>query len=190
MKYKYYFKKPRSEIVKDILRGLLVGGIFVVAAQSPYFWSNLLLSGAKHKKKNRRNAVEAFRRLRKQGYIVIEKRNRQIYVRLTPEGKKYAGWLQIDNLAIQRPKRWDGKWRLIMFDIAHFKKSYREMFRGKLKELGFYKLQKSVWACPFTCRDEVSLLKEFFGLGDNEVRYVTTDNIGDDAHLRRFFSVL
>jgi hypothetical protein len=41
-KYKYYFYKPKSEIVKDILNWLMLAGAVYIAASSPYFVRNLL----------------------------------------------------------------------------------------------------------------------------------------------------
>jgi DNA-binding transcriptional regulator PaaX len=119
----------------------------------------------------------------------LRKKGGQIYIRLTEKGKKMAGWLQIDALKIKRPKKWDGKWRLVIFDISQLKKFYREAFRGKLKELGFYPLQKSVWIFPFDCKDEIELLRDFFGLSQNEMRLITAQDIGPDDWLKNKFKI-
>lgn len=189
MKYKYYFKKPRSEIVKDILRWTATAGLVYIAASSPYFIINLMKGLKNRQKYKKRNVYEAFRRLRRQGCINIEKKNKQIYISLTERGKKMAGWLQIDALKIKRPKKWDKRWRVVIFDIAQLKRFFREAFRGKLKELGFYPLQKSVWICPFDCQDEIQVLREFFGLSQNEMRLITAQDIGPDEHLRKSFKL-
>lgn len=189
MKYKYYFKKPKSEIVKDILKWLATVGLIYIAASSPYFTVNLMRNFKKWQKYKKRNVYETFRRLKKQGCIRIEKRNRQFYIRLTEKGKKIAGWLQIDELKIKRSKKWDGKWRILIFDISQMKKIYRELLRGKLKELGFYLLQKSVWIQAFDCRDEIEVLRNFFGLNHKEIRLIIAENIGPDDHLREFFKI-
>jgi DNA-binding transcriptional regulator PaaX len=94
---------------------------------------------------------------------------------------------QIDNLRIQKPKKWDKEWRLVIFDISELKKTQREAFRGKLKDLGFSLLQRSVWIQPFDCRAEIELLREFFGLSENEIRLVVAKNIGVDKKLKEFF---
>ncbi len=189
MKYKYYFRKPRSEITKDILTWLTVAGIMVLGGGSPYFFINLRGDSNRWKKYKNRRVADTFSRLKKQGHIEIQRHNNQIYIHLTPKGKALAGWLQIDALQIKRPKRWDHKYRIIMFDIDQLRKSHREAFRGKLKELGFYPLQKSVWIHAFDCKDEVALLKDFFGLTDREVRYMYVDEIGDDKEARKFFNL-
>jgi len=191
-KYKYYLRKPKSEIIKDVLLTLATTGMICVAATSPYFGVNIIREikrWRKYKKYKKRKITDAFKRLQKQGCLDIEIVKNQIYIHLTKEGKKLAGWMQIDALRIKRPKRWDGKWRLVIFDISQVKKFYREVFRGKLKELGFYLLQKSVWLYPFDCRDEIELLREFFSLSEKEMRLITCEDIGEDSWLRKFFSI-
>lgn len=191
-KYKYYFKKPRSEIIKDILKYLLVAGMVCVASNSPYFVLNLIESFKKQRKWRRyKNKIiyNKFYNLRKSGYIKIEEKNHQIYISLTPEGKKKAGWMQIDELKIKKQKKWDRKWRIIIFDISQLKIIHRNAFRGKIKELGFYPLQKSVWIHPYECKDEIDLLRDFFGLSQKEVRLIITSDIENDDFLRKIFKI-
>ena len=189
LKYKYYLKKPRSEIVKDILYGLLVSGGILIAASSPYFFINLIKSWKKMKKYPKKKVFDTFYNLKRQGLIEIRKVNHQIYISLTQKGKEKAGWLQINDLKIKKPKRWDKKWRIVIFDIAQLKKLYREAFRGKLKELGFYPLQKSVWIFPYNCRPEIELLRDFFGLTKKEVRLIVAEKIENEKELRKIFNL-
>jgi len=188
-KYKYYFKKPKSEIVKDILTWLAIAGAVYIAASSPYFIRNILKNYKKWRKYSKKKITDTFYNLKRRGLIKIEIKNHQIYISLTEKGRKKAGMFQIDKLKIKRPKKWDGKWWLVIFDISQLKKLYREAFRGKLKELGFYQLQKSVWVYPFDCEAEIELLRDFFGLTENEIRLVVAENIGDDKKLKKVFKL-
>jgi DNA-binding transcriptional regulator PaaX len=188
-KLKYYFRKPKSEIVKDVLKWLAIAGAVYIAASSPHFVLNLQKNFRKWRNYERKKISDVFSRLRREGCIKIQTKNHQIYISLTEKGKKKAGWLQIDSLRIKRPKKWDGKWRIVIFDISQLKKIYREAFRGKLKELGFYPLQKSVWVYPFDCRAEIELLREFFGLSEKEIRLIIATDIGEDKKLREFFKL-
>ncbi len=188
-KYKYYFRKPKSAITKDILNFLFIAGAVYVAASSPYFVVNLWKNYRKFGRYPQRKFSDSFQNLRRQGLIKIEKKNHQIYISLTEKGKAKAGWMQIDTLKIKRPKKWDRKWRIVIFDIAQLKKIYREALRGKLKELGFVPLQKSVWVYPFDCRDEINLLKNFFGLSDKELRLIIAQEIEDKKPLLKHFSL-
>jgi len=189
MKYKYYIKKPKSEIAKDIISWIALTGMVWFAGSSPYFVWKLTNSIQKFRKYKRRKIIDAFSRLKKQGCIKIEKKNHQIYISLTEKGKRMANWMQIDSLKIKKPKKWDGKWRIVIFDISNLKKIYREAFRGKLKELGFVQLQKSVWIHPFDCFDEIELLRSFFGLNQKELRLIIAQYIGSDKWFKKIFNI-
>ncbi len=189
--YKYYFKKPRSEITKDILKGLaLVGvvtlaGVFSPSAFARQFWK--IVRNIDAEKGNKKKFYDTFYRLRKQGYVDITERNRQVYISLTAEGKKRAGRFQIDALRIAKPKKWDEKWRIVIFDIDDRRRVKREAFRGKLIDLGFVLLQESVWVYPYNCEDEIKLLQEFFGLTSKEICVIVAERIWDDEKLRKTF---
>jgi DNA-binding transcriptional regulator PaaX len=188
-KYKYYLKKPKSEIVKDIFKGLAISGAVCVAATSPYFVVNLMRgiqSSTQYKKKK---VYDTFYKLKQRGYINLQRRNNQIYISLTEEGKKRAGRFQIDSLEVKKSKKWDKKWRIVIFDIAQLKKLQRDIFRGKLKELGFIPLQKSVWVHAFPCRDEIALLREFFGLSEKEICLIVAESIENEDYLKGVFNL-
>jgi len=68
-KYKYYFRKQKSQIVRDIFTLLVVGGIIAIAATSPYFVQNVLRVQKNWKKypkqksiKNKKGARQLFNR--------------------------------------------------------------------------------------------------------------------------------
>ena len=188
-KYKYYVKKPKTEIAKDIFTVLAVGGAVAIASTSPYFGANLVRAFAKWKKYKPKKIYDSFYQLRRDGCIEVEKKNHQIYIRLTEKGRKRAGIYQINDLKVKKPKKWDGKWRLILFDIKELQRSKREAFRGILKNLGVKALQQSVWIYPYECRDEINLLRDFFGLTQKELRYIITESIGGDYEWRKEFNL-
>lgn len=176
---------------QEILHTLLVVGAFILAAQSPYFWLHAYKRWFQDKPSGFQEPQirDAFRYLKKRKMIVVEKHNHQIYIRLTKEGEKQAGKFQINKLTIPIPKRWDGVWRLIIFDIPEKLKIKREAFRGKLKDLGFYPLQKSIWAYPHPCEKEVKLLREFFNLQPRHIRVLEVQKLEEDESLRRYFNL-
>lgn len=183
--------RVKGTVSQEILRKLLIGGAFLVAAQSPYFWLSFyksLFSGERVEFKER-TVRDTFYYLKRRNLIVIEKKNKQIYIRLTEEGEKKAGRYQINKLKIKTPKRWDKKWRLIIFDIPEEKRIRRDAFRGKLKELGFYLLQKSVWIYPYPCQKEVKLLREFFNLTEKNLRMFEVNKLENDKFLKKIFKL-
>jgi CRISPR-associated endonuclease Cas2 len=119
----------------------------------------------------------------------MEYQGKQIYISLTKEGRKKAGKYNIDNLEIKKTKKWDGKWRILIFDIQEKHKMKREALRGKLKELGFYKLQKSTWICPYEFEREINILRNFFGFSYREMRVVTAIEVEKDGEIKLFFGL-
>ncbi|MDO8558962.1 MAG: hypothetical protein Q7R84_01390 [bacterium] len=188
-KYKYYFRKPKSEITKDILKWLTIAGAVSVAAASPYFVTNLV-NGFKNKNKYKKKKIgDTFYNLRRQGCLNINVKGHRVFISLTERGKKMAGRFQIDSLKINKLKKWDRKWRIVIFDIIQLKRLQRNAFRGKLMELGFSPLQKSVWINPYPCKDEIELLREFFGLGQREIRLIVAEDIENVDFLIKTFKL-
>lgn len=189
--YKYYFRKPRSAIVKDILSWLAVGGLICLAATSPFFILNIVKNFKKGNKYNNKKVYDAFYNLRRQGCVNIQKKNNQIYISLTNKGKERAGRYQIDNLRIKKMKKWDKKWRIVIFDIPEKKKVAREALRGKLKDLGFAKFQDSAWVTPFPCENEINFIKLVFDLSDFWLDVILTEDIGSkDRQFRKLFNLI
>lgn len=179
---------------KTILNVLLRAGIISAIALSPMIlpaFGIIIVENKKAKMRERRteNFINTFYALKNRKMIKIERKNNQIYISLTEKGKKRAGKYQIDDLIIKKPKKWDGKWRIVIFDISSKKKIIRESLRGKLKQLDFLQLQKSVWIHPFDCWKEIELLKNFFNLNNKELRIIVSDDIGGDAEARKVYKI-
>ena len=187
--------EAKKDISRVILEGLFWTGAITIASTNPYFLHRLVpkfIQHAKYKLKKRKN-MKSFQRsfyyLKRQGLINFEYRGKQIYVSLTKEGRKKTKKYNIDNLEIKKPKKWDQKWRILIFDIQDKHKIKREALRGKLKELGFFKLQKSVWVCPYDLEKEMEILRNFFSLGYREMRVITAGEVEMDGEIRSFFGI-
>lgn len=105
---------------------------------------------------------------------------------LTSNGEEIASKYEIAELGIEKPFRWDGKWRVVMFDIREFRKGAREELRSTLIALGFVRLQKSAWVHPYPCADVIALIKRKYDLG-KEVLYLEVDVLENDHWLRDIF---
>lgn len=90
---------------------------------------------------------KAVERLEKRGMVTKIRRENRIFLKLTEKGrtqiKKHREAGKI------RSRRWDGKWRLIIFDIPEEKNRLRYLLRKYLKTLGYAKVQRSIWISPF-----------------------------------------
>lgn len=188
-KYAYYLRKPRSAITKDILRLLVLGGMLVMASSSPYPAMALWRRISREKTYSEKKFSDTFSRLRKSGLLETRREGHDLKILLTEKGKAAAGYLQIDALQIPKPKRWDGKWRIVLFDIANLKTLQRNALRGKLRDLGFIPFQKSAWIHPFPCEAEIDILKEFFGFSDKEIVVVIASHITNQNRLRQLFGL-
>ncbi len=187
--YKYYFKKPKEEIAADIFRWLAVGTVITAVVTAPNAVGQIIRFFPRRLLYPRKTLYNAFYYLYKSGCLEISYRNHQIYIALTEDGRRIAGRFQINHLKIKKPKRWDYKWRIVIFDIADKHRIKREALRGFLKRLQLYPLQKSVWICPYDCRDEIKLLQNFFALSNDELRLIVSSDIGDDTKLRSYFKI-
>ena len=85
-------------------------------------------------------------------------------------------------------KKWDKKWRMVIFDIPETQKKARYALRAKLKELGFYPLQKSVWVHPFECRDEIDFIIEFFNVS-SYVRLAEVNHFDGEKFIKEEFDL-
>lgn len=195
----------KGEAVKTVLSALLMVGAVVVAASSPVFGTVLVREFKKEmRRRNRLKAKynvpqkeeypkekiqSAFYYLKRKGLIDVEYRGPQMYITLTEKGKKKAGKFKIDDLKIEKPEKWDNKWRVLIFDISNKHKAKREALRGKLKELRLFQLQKSVWVHPYEFGDAAKLLREFFGLTDDEMKIITASEIENDKRIRNYFKL-
>ena len=57
-------------------------------------------------------------------------------------------------------RRWDGRWRLALFDVPETRTVVRNRLRRYLQSRGFGYLQNSVWITPDPIREERALLAE------------------------------
>lgn len=105
---------------------------------------------------------------------------------LLENGKKRALSYKIDDLVIQKPKQWDGKWQMALFDVPKDKKEIRDALRFHLRRLGFFQYQKSVFIFPHQCKNELDFLIEFYKARPY-VRILTVTEIDNERHLKEIF---
>jgi len=174
---------------REILKYLLVGGILTLGGGGPYAGSYVAKKIFHTDANAQRKKANLFYYLKKRGLIEMQRDGHDVRMALTKKGKQLAGKYQIDDLSIVRPKKWDKKWRLIIFDIPATSNIIRDVFRGKLKEFGFYRLQKSIWVYPFECKEEIKLLREFLGADNKEIQVLEVSKMEDDRYLRKIFEL-
>lgn len=106
---------------------------------------------------------------------------------LSEKGKQKVLTYQVETMMIPKQK-WDGKWRIVIFDIPEKLRSARDAFRERLLKIGFHEIQKSVLVCPYECKKEIDFLVEFWEIR-RYVRYGVLESIDNELHLKKMFSL-
>lgn len=131
-----------------------------------------------------RRISQAFSRLKQKG-IIERKANGRFG--LTKKGEERALALRTLDF-MEKPIRWDGKWRIIIFDIWERRRAVRNRLRIILERNGFVKMQNSVWVYPYDCEELLVFLRTHLSLGKG-ILYIVADAIEDDAILRKLFNL-
>ena len=174
-----------TKIQKAILQTIATAGILSVALLAPNALQALKMFGLSKKiKMNREHSINASRKRLVEKGLVEYSKNGMLF--LTSLGQKRLEQIERMEYKVKIPQKWDGKWRVLIFDIKEKKRSVRDKIRITLNHIGFIKLQNSVWVFPYDCEDLITLLKADFGIG-REVLYMIVDKIENDDILRRHF---
>ncbi len=137
---------------------------------------------------DRKQLNHALRKLKIMGLVKTSPASdfKERYV-LTPAGKSKFLLHQYYTLTLKGRKRWDGKWRMVLFDIPEARRKVRDALRKKLKELGFLEFQKSVFIFPYPCDDEINFVINFLDIAD--YAYCVEAAITPDAAFRSHFKL-
>lgn len=139
----------------------------------------------KIEKKRRRKKYTQIARLKKAGYLRSEKGNDgRWYYTLTSKGWTIA--LQYFITEARNQKRWDGKWRILIFDIPEKNKHLRNRLRRVLQQCGFQYLQKSVWLTPYDVFEQMKELLNLLGVRPYTMFLITEKVVGDEDIRKKF----
>lgn len=134
---------------------------------------------------NPRRLKAELKRMKKVGLLETIEKDGQILFQLTDKGKtKYLAY-KLEEMNLNQNK-WDGKWRIVAYDIPKGKKNQAEAFRNLLKKMQLYQLQKSLWLTPYPCSEEIEFLKAFYGLEDFVTVLTSTGLEGELAYKKYF----
>ncbi len=181
---------------KAILK-LVGGGAFLIAAMIMPGLPLVLKPFIDEKRKEEYEVWKRFNipylkrtllRLEKQKLVEIaEEKGRQV-VKITNQGKQKIIKMALDELTVEKPKIWDGKWRLVSFDLPEKLAKERKRFVEYLRVWGFYPLHKSVYLHAYPCFEQVEFLREYMNVGEY-VRNFVVSKIENDKLFEDFFGV-
>lgn len=176
---------------KFLLMIVALGGVAFIGAAAP----GLFRAAGRYeisRRYSKKQVYTAYNNLKRRKLIeILSEKDDHLRVQLTNTGKKRIREFLFDSLSIPKPKRWDKKWRIVIFDIPVNPKKLnyaRRSLREKIKELGFYRLQKSVWAHPYPCEDEILLVAEIFEV-TKFVEIITAEKMLHEHKLRLYFDL-
>ncbi len=184
-------RNKRLPIQTVILRTLYMSGIVGATLIAPNVIK--LLTRIDRGKTNRQRFYyrisQATTRLARNGLIKIQIVGEKNLVHLTEKGLTEINKILIKDYQIPEQALWDGKWRLLIFDVREAKRKVRTYLRLLLARAGFVRLQDSVWVHPYPCDEFITLVRAYLKSGVSEIRIVLADAIESDGILRRYFKL-
>jgi len=185
-------KHQRGELTKELLLMVAAG----VAIPATFLMPNIPLAMKPLlralMKKNRvtrtRTLIRSITYLKRNRLVSVAHDGDQQILTISEKGRKRVLQYNADRMAIRKPKRWDGYWRIVLFDIPEKRRRGREALRNKLKHLGFYQLQKSCFVHPFDCKSEIDFVSELFEVSPY-VNFVLAKEIEGQSLLQKIFGL-
>ncbi|HEY4526402.1 MAG TPA: CRISPR-associated endonuclease Cas2 [Candidatus Paceibacterota bacterium] len=177
-------KAKRKQITSIILGTVGFAGVLGVALIAPNVLGAMDKMGLMPAGRQKEIINRARDRMLKQGLL----RRENGFLRLSPKGQDKLRLLQARESAMKRPRHWDRRWRILIFDIPEYRKGLRDKIRRTLENIGFVRLQDSVWAYPYDCEDLVTLLKADLRIG-KDLLYMIVEELEGDRHLKQRFGI-
>ncbi len=171
-------------IQKIVLQTVATAGLLSVAVLAPNMLKVLAQFGFIPKPRFKETVNRSRKRLIDTGLLLYM----DGYLKLTHKGEARLRQLEVSDFQMTIPKRWDGKWRVLIFDISERRRVLRDKVRCTLVAIGFVRLQDSVWVYPYDCEDLITLLKADFKIG-KDLLYMMVDSIENDKWLREVFGL-
>lgn len=178
-----------ADVLKIVGAGfLLVGSIVAPSlpkALAPFFKEDEYDSWKRFNLPYLKRTLE---RLEKQKLVEISEENGVQVVKITENGRKRVLRYALDELAVEKPKNWNGIWWLLSYDLPKGTKTQANILREYLRAWGFYPLHKSVFLHAYSCFRQIEFLREYLGLGEY-LRVFKVLAIENDKLFRDFFGV-
>ncbi len=177
-------------VVQQKVLLLLSGGFALGLSGSPRKYFRILrMIGKEWENINRATLWRAIRSLYQSKLVAVEKqKDGSLQLVLSEKGKRRSIIFDMDRMRIKVPPRWDGKWRIVSFDIPEDHKKLRDTLRQKLRQLGFLEFQKSIFIHPYPCDDEIDFLIEYYD-ARQYVRKIVAETIDNALHIKQRFGL-
>ena len=173
------------EVAKIVLKCLVIGSVAVAVVALPGMAPVLKLFMKEDKKyKFRKTLYE----LKRNCIIKMYYKDGEEVIEITEKGRKRLLKYEFDDMKIKIPRKWDGLWRIVIFDIPEKRKKARNAINLKLKKLGFHPIQKSTFIFPYECRNEIDFVAEHF-FARKYINYIVAKEIDNSSKLKNLFNI-
>ena len=179
-------KRNRRKNLRNFILTTVAGaGILGIAILAPNVISAMGKLGFITNKRQKEYISSSASKMVKKGLLKFNGK----YYELTQTGQEYLRKWELASFGLKRPRKWDKKWRVIIFDIPEKKRRIRNDLTGLFRRAGIRRLQNSVWIYPYDCEDIIALLKTHFGIG-KDLLYMIVDELENDKYLREEFGLI
>ena len=182
-------RQSYGSVAGTVLALLGVTGVMTMAVLAPNVSQVLpVIRKEVYRYRRRQYLNQTIERLKRRGLVEWRKRDGHVYLKLTSAGQQELLRYKLRQLEIKRPKKWDKRWRVIIFDIRESRRWRRDAIRQQLFSFGFTRLQNSVWIHLYDGEELIMLLKTSLKLG-RELLYLTVEQLENDRWLRARFQL-
>lgn len=176
-----------------LVTGIFAGTMFLAAAAPNVVGAVGKTFGRKRQKPlyfhcNEKEFKKSLSYLKNQHLIEIIYEDGKTSVRLTKRGQRRYRIRLIENMTIEKQKRWDGWWRIVIFDIPEKFKNARDALRQRFQSMGFYQIQKSVFVIPYPCEKEINFIRHLFGL-EEQIRIIQANYFQGEEFAKKYFDL-
>lgn len=136
------------------------------------------------KMRGHKGLQKLLKNLERKRYIILAGEK----IKLTTKGRQLVKELHIYNIKFNKTDEWDGIWRIVAYDIPEIYKKSRDLLRSVLERNDFYKIQKSLWAYPYECKEEIAVLAKNLHLLSCVV-FMTTERLPNQKTVLAHFDL-
>lgn len=177
-------KCRKDDIKKIILASVALAGVLGVGLVAPNALNAMAKLGILPHPRQKESINRSRDRLIHLGLL----RYADGQLHITSQGETALRKLKLAEYQTHRPKRWDNRWRVLIFDIPEKRKKLREQIRHTLVKIGFVHTQDSVWIYPYDCEDLITLLKADFRIG-KDLLYLVVEQMEYDRPYKEIFGL-
>lgn len=183
-----------NEVSKIALALIAAAGIIALSAVAPNIFIALdkiyrLKGKILTVREKEVKIAQTFYYLKKTGVIQLKPTGVDFKILLTKIGRNKIRNLELETLRVAKQKKWDGKWWQVAADIPT--KQHRQdadLLRRKLKQMGFYPLQRTLWYYPYDPRKEIQFIIDRFRIAQFvTVMEISRLDVEDEKMLKAHF---